>query len=89
MVKKKGGREMNPADAFRKTQRQKEIVRNKKERKFTRDAFGTTDDPVTLREQLQEVLELEEAGKMNPTLRLKKRALQAAYDTALKKKRVG
>ena len=29
---------MNPADAFRKVQRQKEIQRNKRERQFQRDA---------------------------------------------------
>lgn len=33
-----GGRDMNPADAFRKVQRQKEILRNKRERQFQRDA---------------------------------------------------
>lgn len=33
-----GGRDMNPADAFRKVQRQKEIQRNKRERQFQRDA---------------------------------------------------
>ncbi len=32
--------QMNPADAYRKTQRAKEIARNKKERKFQRDAHA-------------------------------------------------
>ena len=35
-----------------------------------------------------QVLELEEEGKLNLTVRLKKRALQGAYDLALKKKKV-
>ena len=30
-----------------------------------------------------------QAGRMNPTLRLKKKALQQAYDQAIKKKMVG
>jgi hypothetical protein len=30
------------------------------------------------------MLDLERAGKMNPTLRLRKKALQMAYDTAIK-----
>lgn len=37
---------------------------------------------------LAQVLELEEEGKLNLTVRLKKRALQGAYDLALKKKKV-
>lgn len=34
------------------------------------------------------MLELEEEGKLNMTVRLKKRALQGAYDQAIKKKKV-
>ena len=35
-----------------------------------------------------QVLDLEEDGKLNMTVRLKKRALQGAYDQAIKKKKV-
>ena len=35
-----------------------------------------------------QVLDLEEEGKLNMTVRLKKRALQGAYDQAIKKKKV-
>ena len=35
-----------------------------------------------------QVLNLEEEGRNNLTLRLKKRALQGAYDTAVKRKKV-
>ena len=34
------------------------------------------------------MLDLEEEGKLNMTVRLKKRALQGAYDQAIKKKKV-
>lgn len=89
MVKKTGGREINPADAYRKTQRAKEIARNKKERKFQRDAFALKAQPDQIRDELADVLDKEEDGKvLNQTLRLKKRALQSAYDAALKKKKV-
>ncbi|KAK9908252.1 hypothetical protein WJX75_004876 [Coccomyxa subellipsoidea] len=87
MVKKKGSRDMNPADAYRKEQRAKEIARNKKERKFQRDASKMKSNPEALKEELKEVLELEEEGKLNLTIKLKKRALQGAYDLALKKKK--
>lgn len=40
-----GGRDMNPADAFRKVQRQKEIQRNKRERQFQRDASKLKSEP--------------------------------------------
>ena len=88
MVKKKGSREMNPADAFRKTQRAKEIARNKKERRFQRDAHALQANPDAIKNELKEVLALEDDGKLNLTVRLKKRALQSAYDTAIKKKKV-
>ena len=55
MVKKKGGRDMNPADAFRKVQRAKEIARNKKERKFQREAHALKADPNAIKEELKEV----------------------------------
>ena len=79
---------MNPADAHRKAQRQKEILRNKKERKFQRDAHALQKNPDAIKDQLKEVLDLEENGRVNLTLRLKKRALQGAYDTAVKKRKV-
>ncbi len=67
---------MNPADAFRKVQRQKEIQRNKKERQFQRDASKLKANPDEIKGQLQEVLEMQDEGKYNLSLKLKKRALQ-------------
>ena len=79
---------MNPADAFRKSQRQKEILRNKRERKFQRDAHALQADPDAIKDQLKDVLDQQDNGKVNLTLRLKQRALQGAYDTAVKRKKV-
>ena len=45
-------------------------------------------DPETLKRQLKEVLAEEEAGNMNPTMRLKKKALQGAYEEAIRKQMV-
>lgn len=72
----------------RKTQRAKEIARNKKERSLQRDAYSKRDDPESLKEQLKEVIAAEQAGKSNPTLRLKKKALQSAYEQAIKRQMV-
>ena len=41
------------------------------------------DDPATLKAQLKELLDMEEAGNMNPTLRLRKKALQEAYQQSI------
>ena len=50
--------------------------------------YACSDDPESLREQLKEVIDLEAGGKMNPSLRLRKKALQAAYDMAIKRQMV-
>lgn len=72
----------------RKAQRAKEIARNKKERKFQREAHALQTNPDLIKDELKEVLALEEDGKVNQTIRLKKKALQGAYDNALKKRKV-
>ena len=72
----------------RKAQRAKEIARNKKERKFQRDAQSLQANPDAIKDELKEVLALEEEGKGNQTVRLKKKALQGAYDHAVKKRKV-
>lgn len=78
---------MNPADAFRKEQRKKEVQRNKMERKFMREAAAQRSNPDEIKKQLQEIIDLEEAGPLAKTLKLKKKALQEAYDAALKKRK--
>ncbi|KAF5837317.1 hypothetical protein DUNSADRAFT_4525 [Dunaliella salina] len=83
----KGGRVMNPADAHRKEQRKKEVQRNKLERKYTREACSNRDKPEHIREQLQEIIDIEEAGPLNKAMRLKKKVLQEAYEHALHKKK--
>lgn len=89
MVKTKGGRLLNPADAFRKEQRKKEVARNKMERKFIREGAKLRSDPDTLKKELQELIDMEESGGTLPkNLKLKKKALQEAYDQAIKRKKV-
>lgn len=87
MVKKKGARDMNPADAERKKIRQKEILRNKKERQFQRDATKKRADPSAIRAELQEVIDLQDDGNNHLTIKLKKKALQSALDASVRKKR--
>ncbi len=88
MVKNKTGRDMNPADAFRKVQRQKEILRNKKERSFQRDAAKLKSNPDALKDELREVLSMQDEGKINMSVRLKQKAYKHALDTTIKARKV-
>lgn len=45
-------------------------------------------DPETLRQQLKDVLQAEEAGPLNANMRLRKKTLQQAYDQAIKQQLV-
>jgi len=87
MVKNKSGRGLNPADAARKAERAKAVARNKKERTLTRAAGALTHDLDAVRAELGAVLAAEADGGGNATLRLKKKALQAALGEALAKQR--
>ncbi|KAK9277807.1 hypothetical protein L1049_027363 [Liquidambar formosana] len=51
----KGGKVMNPTDAYRKELRKKELKRNKKERKKVREVGILKKDPETLREQIEKL----------------------------------
>eukprot|EP00890_Picochlorum_soloecismus_P004278 jgi/Picsp_1/4851/NSC_02216-R1_proline-rich family protein len=86
MVKKKGNREMNPMDSFRKSQRSKEVAKNKKERQLQREAMSHVSDPSYLRQQLKEILDEEQAGPLHAAQRSRKKTLQTAYSLAVKKK---
>lgn len=80
---------MNPADAFRKEQRKKEIKRNKMERSFQRDANQNRANPTDILKQLEELIETEKReGQLNKSLRLKKKVLQDSYEVAVKRNRV-
>ena len=88
MVKTKGGRSMNPTDAFRKEERRKQVNRNKLERKFQREAHRKINNASSLKAELSSIIVAEENGSLNKTLRLKKKVLQDAYDHALRKQKV-
>lgn len=86
MGKRKGGRELNPADAHRRQQRAREVERNKKERAFQREALRSKDNPDMLRRELQGLLKDEDYGLADSETRIKRRALQTAYDSVVRRK---
>lgn len=61
------------------------MARNKKERALNREAQAHVDDPALLREQLREAIAAEQDGTSNPALRMRRKALQAAYEEAIRK----
>lgn len=79
---------MNPADAFRKMERKKEVNRNKMERKFHRDAHTKMDNPDEIKTELQELIELEQTSQLSKPQQLRKRVLQEAFQRAVRMKKV-
>eukprot|EP00854_Cymbomonas_tetramitiformis_P001469 gene1469-2092_t len=85
MKTKTGKRTVNPTDAFRKEQRRKELNRNKKERKRVREEAIGNKDLESLRDKIQEFVELEEQGRLDKTKKAQKRKLEETYEIVLKK----
>ncbi|CAG9460228.1 unnamed protein product [Pedinophyceae sp. YPF-701] len=84
-LKNKSHYSLNPADRERKKQRRKEIERNRRERKFNRDASSKKDNPEDLKAELEELLgKEEESGKLNQVDRLRKKVLQDQLKIAIK-----
>ena len=84
MVSKK--KSSNPAVQQRKAEKARQLARNKQERQLQREAMQHVDDPAYLKQQLKEVLDEEEAsGMLNAAQRSKKKTLQMAYESAIKK----
>jgi hypothetical protein len=89
-MKTKGGKLMNPADAFRKEQRKREIKRNKAERQYIRDAGSKKDDPSVLRAELEQLIALEQTTEgLNRLQKLRKKVVLEAYEAAVRRKKVG
>ena len=88
MVKGGSGRVVNPADAFRKAERKKEIARNKAERQFERDAGKKKETPGELRAELAALIDAEQAAPLSKLQKIRTKVLQEAYDAALKRQKV-
>ncbi|KAK4394568.1 protein EARLY FLOWERING 5 [Sesamum angolense] len=83
----KGGKTMNPTDAYRKELRKKELKRNKKERKKVREVGILKKDPETLREQIQKLEAMKADGALDKARKHKKRQLEDTLNLVLKKRK--
>ncbi|XP_068643599.1 protein EARLY FLOWERING 5-like [Aristolochia californica] len=83
----KGGKVMNPTDAYRKELRKKELKRNKKERKKVREVGILKKDPETLKEQIDKLEMMKADGALDKARKHKKRQLEDTLNLVLKKRK--
>ncbi|THG05890.1 hypothetical protein TEA_023515 [Camellia sinensis var. sinensis] len=84
----KGGKVMNPTDAYRKELRKKELKRNKKERKKVREVGILKKDPETLKEQIDKLEMMKADGALDKARKHKKRQLEDTLNLVLKKRKM-
>ncbi|KAM4119836.1 hypothetical protein ACJW30_03G089400 [Castanea mollissima] len=83
----KGGKVMNPTDAYRKELRKRELKRNKKERKKVREVGLLKKDPDTLKEQIDKLEMMKADGALDKARKHKKRQLEDTYNLVIKKRK--
>ncbi|XP_042497817.1 protein EARLY FLOWERING 5-like isoform X1 [Macadamia integrifolia] len=83
----KGGKVMNPTDAYRKELRKKELKRNKKERKKVREVGILKKDPDTIKEQIEKLEIMKADGALDKARKHKKRQLEDTLNLVLKKRK--
>lgn len=83
----KGGKVMNPTDAYRKELRKKELKRNKKERKKVREVGILKKDPNTIKEQIDKLEMMKADGALDKARKHKKRQLEDTLNLVLKKRK--
>ncbi|XP_008239663.1 PREDICTED: formin-like protein 20 [Prunus mume] len=83
----KGGKVMNPTDAYRKELRKKELKRNKKERKKVREVGILKKDPETLKEQIDKLKTMKADGALDKARKHKKRQLEDTLNLVIKKRK--
>ncbi|GAB5034781.1 Hypothetical protein NocV09_02100860 [Nannochloropsis oceanica] len=81
---KSGKREMNPADAYRKEQRKKEIKKNKKDRKRVRELGAYVKDPDLLKVEMEKMEKMLTAGLLDHKLLGKLDQMRHLYPAIVK-----
>ncbi|KAF6256450.1 hypothetical protein COO60DRAFT_1657786 [Scenedesmus sp. NREL 46B-D3] len=86
-MKTKGGREMNPTDAYRKQARKREIKRNRAERHYIREAFNKKTLAADLKAELEQLIATEQTEELTKLQKLRKKVVQEAYENAIRKQK--
>ncbi|CAG8573565.1 9995_t:CDS:10 [Acaulospora morrowiae] len=87
MVKKKSGRFLNPADAHRKAMRQKEIKKNKMERKRVRTLVMVHKDTSKLEEEIARYRALDREKRLDKNGKIKLKDLQEKLSKIIEAKK--
>ncbi|GBB87714.1 hypothetical protein RclHR1_01420017 [Rhizophagus clarus] len=87
MVKKKSGRTLNPADAHRKAMRQKEIKKNKAERKRVRTLVMVHKDTSKLEEEIARYKSLDREKRLDKNGKAKLKDLEDKFKKILETKK--
>jgi len=83
----KGGKVMNPTDAYRKQIRKREIKRNKKERQKVREVGILKKDPEQIKEQIRKLDMSKAEGALDKARKHKKRQLEDTLKMVEKKRK--
>ncbi|WJX95447.1 Protein EARLY FLOWERING 5 [Trifolium repens] len=83
----KGGKVMNPTDAYRKELRKKELKRNKKERKKVREVGILKKDPDQIKKQIENLEMMKADGALDKARKHKKRQLEDSLNLVMKKRK--
>ncbi|CAI0549430.1 unnamed protein product [Linum tenue] len=83
----KGGKVMNPTDAYRKELRKKELKRNKKERKKVREVGILKKDPDVIKDQIHKLESMKADGALDKARKHKKRQLEDTLTLVMKKRK--
>ena len=78
----KDKKEKNPADAFRKEQRKKELAKLKKEREVVRDVRDMLNDPRKIDAEIAKAQKISDENKLDKTLKDRIKELQRMKDVA-------
>jgi hypothetical protein len=84
----KGGKVMNPTDAYRKQIRKREIKRNKKERQKVREVGILKKDPEQIKDQIRKLDMSKAEGALDKARKHKKRQLEDTLKMVVKKRKV-
>ncbi len=84
----KDKKERNPADAFRKEQRKKEIIKAKKERTIVNEVRGLLNDPRKIDEEIEKVQKQSDEFKLDKSLKNRLLELKHMKTVALKKQQI-
>eukprot|EP00916_Digyalum_oweni_P027545 GHVL01045053.1.p1 GENE.GHVL01045053.1~~GHVL01045053.1.p1 ORF type:complete len:409 (+),score=73.60 GHVL01045053.1:73-1299(+) len=88
VTSKTGKKILNPTDAHRKAERNKEKKRNRKDRETVRQEAMIRKDPRSIKEQIEKLNQIEKQGKLDRRLVAKRQRLDSLWQSVQDKQRL-